>query len=151
MIDLVLHNRTASRSLGPAFFRRVCTAALPYLKVPHGRTAEVSIVLVGTARMRTMNRRYRRKDKSTDVLSFPLPTRPIKGYTAISLGDLFISPADVARKAVQAGRPVRAQMAWTVVHGLLHLAGYDHERSAREARNMAALEKKILRKFDIRH
>ena len=147
MIDVVLHNRTHTRAYSEAFFRRVAVAAEPYLKVPAGLTAEIGISLIGSARMRALNRRYRGHDKSTDVLSFPLSTPPIKGYTAISLGDMFISPADVAVKATENGRSAREQMAWTVVHGLLHLAGHDHERGPAAAKTMYALEKKILKKL----
>jgi len=145
MIDLVLHNKTRDRAYGEKFFRRICDAAAPHLKLPKRHTVEIGISLIGSSAMRTLNRRYRGKDKSTDVLSFPLPTKPIKGYTAISLGDLFISPSDVVRKARTTGRAPREQMAWTVVHGMLHLAGYDHEKSPAAAKKMFALEQKILK------
>jgi probable rRNA maturation factor len=63
------------------------------------------------------------------------------------LGDIFISPSDVAAKAAVAGNSVRAQMTWTVVHGLLHLAGYDHEKNSAVADKMFALERKLLKKL----
>ncbi len=145
MIDIVLHNRTRNLDYGESFFRRICDAAAPYLGTPRGRRAEVGISLIGPVAMRSLNRKYRKVDKSTDVLSFPLHMRPITGYTAISLGDLFISPRDVAAKAADTGKTVREQMAWTVVHGLLHLAGHDHELGPARARKMFALESKILK------
>lgn len=150
MIDLVLHNRTRNRTYGDRFFRRICDAASPYFKAPKGQTVEVGISLIGPARMRALNKRYRKMDKSTDVLSFPLSTTPIKGYTAISLGDLFISQSDVAAKAAASDRDMTAQMTWTVVHGLLHLAGYDHEKSPVAAKKMFALESVILKKLHVR-
>ena len=147
MIDIVLHDRTRARTYEESFFRRICDAAAPYLKVPKGHVAEVGISLVGQEGIRKLNRVHRHKDASTDVLSFPLHMKPIPGYTAILLGDLFISPRDVAAKAVAARRPVRKQMQWTVVHGLLHLVGYDHEHSETAAHKMFALEQKILKKL----
>lgn len=147
MVDLVLKNRTASRTWGPAFFRRVVTVCEPHLKLPRRHTGELGIVLVGRSEIRRLNRTWRHKDKPTDVLSFALTTRPIAGYTAVSLGDLFICPAVVREKAKAAGTGVRVQMTWTVVHGLLHLAGYDHERSTAAAARMAALERKILQRL----
>jgi probable rRNA maturation factor len=146
MIDLVLHNTIQDPAYDEQFFRRICDAAEPYLEAPAGYTVEVGIALIDPGRMRELNREHRGKDASTDVLSFPLPTAPITGYTSISLGDLFISPSDVAGKAAEAGRDVREQMAWTVVHGLLHLAGHDHEISDDAARAMFALEQEILKK-----
>lgn len=144
MIDLELHNRTKSRVYGRAFFVRVCEAAGPYVKVPARHTAEVGITLVGAVAMRSLNRKRRNVDTATDVLSFPLHMKPISGYTAVLLGDLFICPDVVREHAAVSGRTVRSQMAWTVIHGLLHLAGHDHERSAAAARKMFSLEQKIL-------
>ncbi len=93
-----------------------------------------------------LNRRYRKVDKPTDVLSFPLHRQPIRGYTAVSLGDLFICPAVVRAKAKIDKHTVRVQMKWTIVHGLLHLAGYDHKTSI-TARRMTSLERTILQKI----
>ncbi len=137
MIELVLQNRTAERAFSRAFVLRVCNAAEPRLKIPKGHTAEVGITFIGPRAMRTLNKKRRNVDASTDVLSFPLHMKPITGYTAILLGDLFICPGVVRAKAAQSGRSVREQMAWTIVHGLLHLAGFNHP-------NMFAIEPKIL-------
>ena len=144
MIDLVLHNRTKSRVYGRAFFLRVLDAAEASLQLPKGHRAEVGIALIGPTAMRTLNRTRRNVDKTTDVLSFPLHMKPISGYTAVLLGDLFICPDAVRRHAAESGRSVRSQMAWTAIHGLLHLTGHDHERSAAAARKMFSLEQKIL-------
>lgn len=127
MIDLVFQNRTKNRAYGRAFFVRVCRAVEPHLRLPKDHRAEVGITLIGLAAMRTLNRTRRKVDVPTDVLSFPLHMKPISGYTALLLGDLFICPAVVREKAAQSGQPVRVQMAWTAIHGLLHLAGYTHK------------------------
>jgi rRNA maturation RNase YbeY len=111
-------------------------------------TAELAVTLVGSARIRALNRKWRKTDKATDVLAFPLQHARIEGYTAVSLGDLFICPSVVRAKARAWGRPVRAQLKWTIVHGLLHLAGYDHERGSRAAARMAATERQLLRHID---
>lgn len=144
MIDLVLHNTVNDPAYDEEFFRRITDAAEPYMDTPADATVEIGIALITADRMRELNRKHRGKDASTDVLSFPLPTPPITGYTSLSLGDLCISPSDVAAKATEQGRDVREQMAWTVVHGLLHLAGHDHEVSDDAARAMFTLEQKIL-------
>lgn len=147
MLDLVFHNRTKERRFTAAFFRRVADAAEPYLKLPRGATGEIGIILLGPTAMQTLNRARRRKDKPTDVLAFPLRTPKIKGYTAVTLGDLAICPAVVRAKAREHENTYVKQMQWTAVHGLLHLAGYDHEKSKAAARRMAAVEQKILTKL----
>lgn len=149
MIDLVFHNRTKNRAYGRAFFARVCRATEPHLRLKRGIRAELGITLIGPAAMRTLNRTRRNVDKTTDVLSFPLHMKPISGYTAVLLGDLFIGPDIVRRHAAVSGRTMRSQMAWSAVHGLLHLAGYDHEKSKAAARKMYALEQKILKKLGL--
>jgi len=147
MIDLVLNNCTKSRAHSRAFFSRICHATESALRVPKGHRAEVGITLVPKARIRTLNRTRRRIDKPTDVLSFPLHMEPINGYTSVLLGDLFICPDVVREYAQESGVSVRDRMAWTVVHGLLHLAGYDHEKSAAAAKRMFSTERRILKRL----
>jgi probable rRNA maturation factor len=146
-LDLVYRDRTGGTMPCRSLTVRAFKAARPYLKLPKGKTAELSVTVVGPARMRALNRRYRKTDRPTDILSFPLRTPAIAGYTSVSLGDLFICPAVVRAKAALWERPVRVQLAWTLVHGLLHLAGYDHEKSAAAARRMTSVETKILKKL----
>ncbi len=146
-LDLVFRSTIRGSSLSRALVVHAVDVAWPLLKMPKGHTAELAVTVVGPARIRALNKQWRHKDKATDVLSFALHMRPIAGYTAVSLGDLFICPAVVRSKAEAAGRPVREQMAWTIVHGLLHLAGYDHERGARAASRMAAAERTVLKRI----
>ena len=144
-LDLVFKDTTRSTIPCRGLVVRAFRAAKPFLKIPKRHTTELGVQLIGPARMRALNRKWRKVDTPTDVLSFPLLQRPIQGYTAIALGDLYICPAVVRAKAQADGRPVKDQMKWTIVHGLLHLAGYDHEKSASAARRMASAERAILR------
>jgi rRNA maturation RNase YbeY len=148
--DLVYRDSTRRRD--PALSRsvsvRVLRAALPFLKVPKRKVPEVSVNVVGSRRMRTLNRTWRGVDKPTDVLAFPLSQPEVTGYTHITLGDVFVCPSVVRVKAKRMGNVYRRQMQWTLAHGFLHLAGYDHERSARAAREMAAAEADILEDLD---
>ena len=102
------------------------------------------MTVIGARRMRTLNRKWRKVDKPTDVLAFPLFPATPKGYTHISLGDVFVCPEVVRAKAKAAGNTYRHQMQWTLAHGFLHLAGYDHERSAAAAKRMRSAEEAIL-------
>ncbi len=108
--------------------------------IPHG----ICIRIVGPAESRRLNRRYRGKDKPTNVLSFPSSSaeRELDG----GLGDLVICASVVAREAKEQGKARPAHWAHIVVHGVLHLHGYDHERP-RAARAMERLEVEILRGF----
>jgi probable rRNA maturation factor len=95
---------------------------------------EVDILISNSTRLRDLNRRFRRKNKPTDVLSFPRP----------SGGDIAIS-ADIARKnAARYGHSVAAELKILVLHGMLHLAGYDHESdNGRMARAEARLRSQL--------
>lgn len=147
--DLVYRDTVRAHSPLPCrgLMVRALRVARPWLGVPKGYTIGLGLQIIGPARMRALNRKYRRVDKPTDVLSFPLHQPRIKGYTAVSLGDIFVCPAVVRAKAQQFGKPVRAQMKWTLVHGLLHLAGYDHEKGKKAGVAMARLEQTILKRL----
>jgi probable rRNA maturation factor len=90
-----------------------------------GIEGEVSVLLTGDGQIRALNRRYRRKDKATDVLSFPA-LRESKSSTGIA-GDLVISLETAFREAQQRGHSLEEELRILLLHGLLHLAGYDHE------------------------
>jgi probable rRNA maturation factor len=125
-----------SRSL----LRRWAGAALG----ARGAGRELALSTVGAMRMRTLNRRFRGKDKPTNVLSFPAQPHPIARGATLPLGDVVICPAVLRREAREQGKPERAHWAHLVVHGALHLVGYDHERDA-DARRMERREIAVLR------
>jgi probable rRNA maturation factor len=102
------------------------------------------IRIVGPAESRRLNRAYRDNDKPTNVLSFPasLAERKLDG----ALGDLVICASVVASEARDQRKPRPAHWAHMVVHGMLHLHGFDHERP-RDARAMERLEVEILHRF----
>ena len=104
----------------------------------------MSVLLVSERRSRTLNARYRGRDKSTNVLSVPVP--PVLARSAGCLGDLVICPAVLRAEAREQHKPVRAHWAHMVVHGLLHLMGYDHERE-RDAQRMERREVRVLRRL----
>jgi rRNA maturation RNase YbeY len=112
--------------------------------------SELSVNLVGDARIRRLNHDYRKKDRATDVLAFPIREammpRGIRGPTGL-LGDVVISIPTAVRQAQETGRSVNEELAALLVHGVLHLCGYDHERSAQEAARMVRRERMILRRL----
>jgi probable rRNA maturation factor len=107
-------------------------------------TATVCIRLVGARASRRLNSEYRGKDRPTNVLSFPASR--IERDLGGALGDLAICVPVVAGEARAQGKPPAAHWAHMVVHGILHLHGFDHG-TPREARAMEGLEVEILRGF----
>ena len=106
-------------------------------------SAELGITFVGDQRMRGLNRRYRGKDRTTDVLAFAM--REASHSSAGLLGDVVIAVPTAARQAKEGQRSLDEELTVLLVHGILHLCGYDHERSEKEARRMHRRERMILR------
>lgn len=116
-LGIVLLNRQRRRRVDPARLRRVLRGAARRLKV----TGEVALVFAGDRTLRTLNARYRGKDKPTDVLSFPGPGG------AEGLGDIVISVETAERNARGLGRSLPQELDVLALHGFLHVLGYDHE------------------------
>ena len=104
--------------------------------------ALVSLDFIGDVRMRRLNRSYRGLDVPTDVLAFAM--REAHGPRTPLLGDVVISLDTAARQAAAQGHDLRREIAILLVHGILHLLGFDHERGGPEARRMKAKERAIL-------
>ena len=107
--------------------------------------AEISVRLVGRAEGRKLNAQYRGKDYATNVLSFPAAPAAANDDST-PLGDLVICPPVLRAEALEQRKPLRAHWAHLVVHGSLHLIGYDHERDA-DARRMERREIAVLRRL----
>lgn len=178
------HKRTTSRNTKPASTKVAqsrptswqihCTIESTLLKIPSqsirsivrstlkhvaeeialSHVSELHVMVINDARMREINFEFRKKDKPTDVLSFPQytpqeirgsvkPQEPAGSY----LGDLVISSETTIRQAKRFGVTVRAELARLIIHGILHLIGYDHEGvPAREAQAMRRRER-VLREL----
>lgn len=130
----------ADRALGAL----LCVA--PELANPR---LSASLLFADDAEVHELNREWRDKDKPTNVLSFPMLTRdellalPADGPPEL-LGDIVLALETCAREATDKGLPLEAHATHLIVHGLLHLAGHDHEISPADARVMEQLEIKAL-------
>ena len=120
----------------PAFQRWLEAAVTPFQP-----ESEVTIRLVDEVESHKLNLTYRGKDKPTNVLSFPFEAPP--GIELPLLGDLIICRQVVEQEAEEQGKTVEAHWAHMVVHGTLHLLGYDHIEDE-EAEEMEALETEIM-------
>jgi probable rRNA maturation factor len=110
--------------------------------------SEISVLLVGAARSRALNAHYRGQDHATNVLSFPAQPGSAATPGARLLGDLVICPDVLRREARVQHKRERDHWAHLVVHGVLHLIGFDHERDA-EARRMERREVLALRALGV--
>jgi len=120
---------------GRADVRRWARAALD---VDGARGGQITVRFVDADEGQTLNRDYRGKDYATNVLSFPYEIEPVV------CGDLVICAGVVAREAAEQDKPLAAHYAHLIVHGMLHLQGYDHEEDEAEARAMEDCERAVL-------
>lgn len=131
--------------------KRCCQAVLEYESFQDD--AEVSVSFVDNAEIRKLNRIYRDKDKSTDVLSFPLGDDgkyDVNNETgAYLLGDVVISMETAVKQAYIYGHSLEREIGFLTVHSMLHLLGYDHETSPLDAANMSEKQELILEKLGI--
>jgi rRNA maturation RNase YbeY len=114
------------------------------------RRAELSILLAGPRRTRSLNRRWRGVDRTTDVLSFPLYRSPAEfpEENDFAIGDVVINPSMAAEQARLSGVSLKEEMRRLLVHGVLHLLGHDHEGSAYKRKKMEALERDLMGKLE---
>jgi len=112
--------------------------------LPARKAGAMGVCLVGDRAMRALNRRHRAKDATTDVLSFPARRAPDPEGLR-HLGDILISVPQAARQARAAGHALDHELRVLLVHGYLHLLGYDHEKDAGQMmRLQRRLERQLL-------
>jgi probable rRNA maturation factor len=116
------------------------------LKVVPADGAGVTVAFVSDRAMRELNRRWRGKGGTTDVLSFPSGQEEFEKGEGATLGDVVISVEQAARQADEHGLDFEGEVAQLILHGLLHLCGYDHETDSGE---MNALELTLRRRLGI--
>jgi probable rRNA maturation factor len=129
-LDLVLEG-VSEAGLDPGSFERLVTGVLDDLTFTG--TCALSVCLIGDDEIRVLNRSHRALDEVTDVLSFPVDGRDVlPAGMERELGDVVISLAQARRQAVDEGVSELEELTNLVVHGVLHLAGFDHETDAGE-------------------
>lgn len=118
---------------------------------------ELSLTLTSDASIRKLNRDYRTMDRATDVLSFSqleergrtrIDPRKVRNVEGMPLGDVVISIDTALAQAREYGLVPKERLRALLIHGFLHLLGYDHERSASEARKMFARERALAKAID---
>ena len=122
--------------------QRVVVSAQKILVATGEHSSELSLEIVGNTRIRRLNCKYRRQDCPTDVLAFSAREAP--GPQTPLLGDVVISFQKATEQASRFGHSIDEEILRLLIHGILHLKGYDHERGDREARRMRRKEDAIL-------
>lgn len=106
---------------------------------------QISVILCDDVYIRDINCRYRNKDRATDVISFVYDEIPFPEVESVKeLGDIYISCDRAKIQASEAGISFQEEMQRLLIHGILHVLGYDHETNDKDARIMFTLEEKIL-------
>jgi probable rRNA maturation factor len=154
-IEFSFDSKSLSRSQlkkiqkGMKYFIQACQIELSHF--PKIKMFVIDLSLIGDARMKTVNAKFRNKNKTTDVLSFPMEedARKLKNNSLLHLflGDILISKPVTLKQAKQFKITFEREFFHLLVHGFLHLLGHDHERSLDEEKRMFALEEKILKKM----
>ena len=145
MVDLLVRPEAAAL-VSPAIRRALASRLRAALRLLHRSRSQVTLLLTGDAEIRALNRRYRKLDRATDVLSFhqqELRGEEDPAGDGAFLGDIVISAETALRRA--SGRRLPGELARLAIHGLCHLFGYDHHRAA-HAKRMRALESRLLRR-----
>lgn len=143
MNKITVSKEVADRDITKKFVKEATDKILKELGLDK---VEVSIALVGDERIRELNKYWRKKDKPTDVLSFPIDEKP-PGYRYRILGDVVISIPYAKRQAEEIGFTPKEEILRLLIHGILHLLGYDHEKDEKEAEIMFNLQDKIFDKL----
>lgn len=148
MLDLVFKNYTSQKAPNEIFFKEILSTGIEELKIKD-KNVEISLNLVGEDKIKELNNKYRNKNEITDVLSFPLEESRFKKHDILPLGDIFICLPFAVKEAKRQNVSSEKELAWLTVHGFLHLAGYDHDKSEGDKKKMFALESEILNKLKI--
>lgn len=142
-------NNLTTISVDEDFLKKILNEALKGEKIKE--EVELSLAFIGPGRMRKLNKKYRGKNRVTDVLAFPEsevifekfkigPLKKVKG-----LGEIVICLREVKKNAKRFSTTFEKELATCLIHGLLHLLGYDHERSSKAAKEMEEKQEHYLK------
>jgi probable rRNA maturation factor len=119
--------------------KKILAKTVNYILVSEDRDFDVNVVLTDSKKIRALNREFRGKDSSTDVLSF-LPEESDEPPPFKPIGEIYISVPDAVRQAKESGHSLRRELLFLTAHGALHLCGYTHETDARYRKMMDKTE-----------
>lgn len=147
-------NNLTTVSIDEEFLQKV---AKNVLESENKKEAELSIALVGQGRMRELNKRYRGENRATDILAFGQNQKLKRKSQKLSiipknqsgLGEIVICPREVKKNAKRFNSTFKKELARVLIHGILHLSGYDHEKGEEAAKKMKEKEDYCLQQLKI--
>ena len=142
-MEILIDNQQTSRPINLEKIQKTAQVILNDLDCPDG---ELSILFVDNHRIQELNREYRLKDRPTHVLSFPMREGDFSDVSPLLLGDVVISADTAAAEAEKTGVGMEQHVAWLLIHGILHLFGFDHEKSHKDADDMEARTAHLIQK-----
>ncbi len=142
-MEITITNLTAAR-VKPGWLIKKIKQVIRKLKL--SEPIDVSVVIVGRIKMKRWNRVYRGKNKPTDVLSFDLHQRSVPGIQ----GEIVLCHDEAVKITSERNISLSRAFLWLIIHGILHLAGYEHENvSLKQAQKMFTLQDKLVRQFHV--
>jgi probable rRNA maturation factor len=144
IVNILLNNRQRKHPIVTRRLKKAAETILNALGCPDG--TELSVSIVGDRSIRIINRNYLGRDKPTNVIAFSLQEGDCSGITPHALGDVMISADTAAREAEDGRLEFFDRLVFLLIHGILHLCGYDHERSGEAAaRKMEKKERQLFK------
>ena len=141
-MEILIKNQQSSYEISLEKIEQTVKVILDALDCPDG---EISILIADDPAIKELNRKYLNRNNPTNVIAFPMRQGEFAHLTPQLLGDVVISTDMAAREAKSSGMSVEQRFKELLVHGILHLFGYDHETSAREARKMEIKNQELLK------
>jgi rRNA maturation RNase YbeY len=138
---LGIHNRQRAVAIHTAVVKKRVLQIMAYLGCAE---QELSVVFGSDRLLQELNRTYRHKDRPTNVLAFPQSPTYAGEPASSMLGDVLVSLPTAAREAQDLNQSLEERVVYLVLHGILHLLGYEHEGSVAQRRRMEALEQEVL-------
>lgn len=133
-------NNLTTGAIDRKFLEKVVQTVLKGEKIK--REIDLSIAFIGHERMRTINKRYRGEDRATDVLSFSEPRALLKKFKAgqiqrrQALGEIIVCSREIKKNAKRFDSTFKKELSLSLIHGVLHLLGYEHEKGGKKAKKM---------------
>ena len=140
-MEVLIENRQSRHKISPKKIQQTVQVILSALDFPDG---EISILIVDDPQIETLNQKYLKRQGPTNVIAFAMREGEFSHLTPHLLGDVVISMDTTAKEAQDAGLSMERRFNELLVHSILHLFGYDHEDSQKEARRMEEKSNELL-------
>jgi probable rRNA maturation factor len=140
-VEIIIQDKQNRYRIDHDEIREKATRVLEALGSPDG---ELSVLIVGDTEMADLNKRYLGRTGPTNVISFPMQEGPFGHISPALLGDVVICMDAAIREGVEGRTTTEARFDQLLIHGILHLFGFDHEKEPQEAKTMKAKERELL-------